>query len=547
MAVPLYTSLPSFDRSRTAWAAAAVTALCHLFFLQLGARDLASSHEARAAQNAQTMLDSGRWHLPRLFDGQVEMQKPPLYYWLVALCGLVNGGAVDAWCVRLPAALSAAGCVLLLFWFGVLRGRPLAGFLAATMLATSLHFTALARTGRIDMPLAFTVSLSVVGAVQGFAQSQQHGGRAGWRWFLLMYLAVAAGLLLKGPIAVVLPGVVLLGLAKRGQAPFLCATATERHPKKRCLSPFRTLGWGVPLVVLLTLPWFLHANAATGGQWFRVFFWHHNVDRGLGTDEQLRSYPLWFYGPQLLADLLPWSLLLPLAAWYLWRRGWRGDAEARFGAVWLLAMGLLLSLMRFKRADYLLPAYPGAALLLGCAAEHWYRTRPSRRLAAAFASVVLATTAGWLGYLFWAVPLIEETRTYRPFAALIRRHSTDKVVFFRAEAHTLALHVGPPMRSLLEWENLDVWVARPQPAYIVLPPEYLAEAPKRLDRGVLEVVARSDTLAPPLHRHLAERAPWLGKLLRRLGDPAFDSHERPLVLVRTRCVPRAPANSYTSR
>src|SRR5439155_5982128 len=109
-----------------------------LFFTHLGDRDLASSHEARAGQDAQAMLNSGQWDLPRLFDGRVEMQKPPLFYWLVALLGLLNG-EVDAWCVRLPAALSALGCVLLMFVWGMLRGRPLAGFLAAVMLATALH------------------------------------------------------------------------------------------------------------------------------------------------------------------------------------------------------------------------------------------------------------------------------------------------------------------------------------------------------------------------------------------------------------------------
>src|SRR5437773_1714438 len=62
-----------------------------LFFTHLGDRDLASSHEARAGQDAQAMLNSGQWDLPRLFDGRVEMQKPPLFYWLVALLGLLNG------------------------------------------------------------------------------------------------------------------------------------------------------------------------------------------------------------------------------------------------------------------------------------------------------------------------------------------------------------------------------------------------------------------------------------------------------------------------
>src|SRR4030095_15237818 len=82
-----------------------------LFIYDLGDRELSSSHEARAGQNAAVILESGHWGLPRLFEEQVELQKPPLYYWLVALAAWLRGG-VDAWAVRLPAALSALACVL---------------------------------------------------------------------------------------------------------------------------------------------------------------------------------------------------------------------------------------------------------------------------------------------------------------------------------------------------------------------------------------------------------------------------------------------------
>src|ERR1700722_10416199 len=101
---------------RVPWLPVGLFLLCFLlFFYRLGDRDLSSSNEARAGQDAQSMLTTGQWDLPRLFDGRVEMQKPPLYYWLVALLGELNGGEVDAWCVRLPSALSALGCVLLLW------------------------------------------------------------------------------------------------------------------------------------------------------------------------------------------------------------------------------------------------------------------------------------------------------------------------------------------------------------------------------------------------------------------------------------------------
>jgi 4-amino-4-deoxy-L-arabinose transferase-like glycosyltransferase len=516
-------SAPSKSFYRVAWPVLVVILLCLiLFFFQLGDRDLASSHEARAGQDAQSMLNNGRWDLPRLFDGRVEMQKPPLFYWLVGLLGAVNGGVVDAWCVRLPSALSALGCVVLLWAWGVRRERRLAGFLAAMILATCVHFTAVARIGRIDMPLTLTVGLTVVSFFEGIQQRRREGGKNAWRWFLLGYLAIAAGIMLKGPIAIAMP--LAVGLCWW----LLNRFSANEHPQPPPTvhrSPATTL-WGVPLVLVLTLPWFLWANYTTDGEFFRVFFWHHNIDRGFGTEDSLRAYPWWYYGPQMLVDLLPWSLLLPVAAWSVWRRR---DRDARFGAVWFLAMLALLSCMRFKRSDYLLPAFPGIAWMLGCVAEQWYLAHTSRRLAAAFAAVVGLTASFWLGYITLLNPLVEDARTHRRFAEEVRRHTSRRVLFFWAEAHLLAFHIGQPLTSFVEWDCLDAWAGLPDSTYVVMPIDCFQESQKYLTQGTLEAVAYSTQMGPPL----GGRSPLI-QFASKLG---LDIHERAYVLVRTRCLP----------
>jgi 4-amino-4-deoxy-L-arabinose transferase-like glycosyltransferase len=176
--------------------------LCgYLFFIRLADRDLWSSHEGRAGQNAQSILDDGNWALPHLFDGSVELQKPPLYYWLVAVATWLRGADVDAWSVRIPAALAAASTVLWLFLFGLIRRRPEAGFLAAVLLATMVHYTWLARVGRIDMVLTFVVSL----ALAFLYMSRQTESAAGRNARLCLgYLFLGLALLLKGPIGALL-------------------------------------------------------------------------------------------------------------------------------------------------------------------------------------------------------------------------------------------------------------------------------------------------------------------------------------------------------
>src|SRR5206468_48596 len=95
--------------------------------------------------------------------------------------------------------------------------------------------------------------------------------------------------------------------------------STSRGTQSAAYRLLPTLLWGLPLVAALVLPWYWWANQATGGQFFHEFLFKHNLERGLGGDEQLdgHEHGWWFYLARLWVDLSPWSLLLPAAAFYL--------------------------------------------------------------------------------------------------------------------------------------------------------------------------------------------------------------------------------------
>ena len=482
-----------------------LTAIYFLFFHRLADRDLWSSHEARAGMDAQTILDEGRWGLPRLYDGRAELQKPPLYYWMVALVAQLRGGVVDAWAVRLPSAAAAlAGVIAVTAGLAGLRRRPLAGLLAAIVLATAVHFTWLARIGRIDMPLTLSVTLAV--GASYLARRTMGGTRR--VLLVLAYLAVAAGVLLKGPIGIVLPTAVMsVHLACECGLPW-------RGRSRLWFRALHELGvwWGFPFIVLVCLPWFVWANVETNGEFAKVFLWHHNVERGWGGSG-LRSNPWWFYFAQFQSDFLPWSLLLPVACWWMFRCGrWREDADARFGLIWFASVICLLSCARFKRADYLLPAYPGAAVFLGGVGQRWLQTlTPKRRWIAVGCAAALAALmiVGWIVRVECKLPEDEPYRDYRRFAAQVRRLAPrpEEVIFFRTETHALAFHVGRPLAIVVQWGELSARLSRPGPHYIVTPPQYAEECRHSLRGVCLErVVANTDL--------------------------SGGTHERPLVLLR---------------
>jgi hypothetical protein len=238
-------------------------------------------------------------------------------------------------------------------------------------------------------------------------------------------------------------------------------------------------------------------NAATDGEFLRVFFWHHTVARFTGSSPLLASHPAWYYLPRFAVDFLPWTpALVALVVWAV-RSGHRSrDPALRFGAVAGAVMVAVLSAAKFKRAYYLLPAYPPAAVALGCAAEAWLASRAEartvRRAKWAFAGVLAAVAAGWVVMAAAVEPRAEAREEKRPFAEVIRAHAPAPqiVLQFRMESHLLSYHLGRPLHTLVEWGELNESLAAPGPHFVVMPPEYVYTAREIVTNRKFVEVAR---------------------------------------------------------
>ena len=106
------------------------------------------------------------------------------------------------------------------------------------------------------------------------------------------------------------------------------------------------------------------------------------------------------------------------------------------------------------------------------------------------------------------VPAQEGDRPYERLAQDIRAQTDKPVIFFRAESHVLAFHLGRPLDTILEWENLDIWASRDFPVTVVMPPDCARDWPLHLTKGRLEEIYRT-------------------------SDHAWGKHERPLVVMRS--------------
>lgn len=321
-----------------------------LFLPGISTRALWRPDETRYAEIAREMLARGDWIVPH-FDSVPYLDKPPLLYWLTAAAYAVGG--VNEAAARVVPLLSALVTLFFTYLLGARLGTRATGVRAAAICATSLLFLAAARLVLTDMLLtACTTATIAAGAIGCEALAAPDGagggGDRGRRWLLLAGVAAGLGLLVKGPVGVVVPGLAL-GTALLGRG-------------ARCRPPARALAAPLAACLLVALPWYV-AVQVRRPDFISHFFIGQNVEGFLGYQRVHHPGGWHTYFVYLPAIWFPWSLFLPAAAVSAGRALRAGDERVRLPAAWAVAVFLFFCLCDAKLPTYLLPLYPALALL----------------------------------------------------------------------------------------------------------------------------------------------------------------------------------------
>ena len=345
------------------------------YFLNLGVSSIWDANEAFYAQTPREMMDAGDYVTPS-FNFQLRMNKPVLSYWNVAASYRLFG--VSEWSERLPIAIGAVVVVATAFGLGRLLGGPFVGLLAATVLATSPRLLLLARRIIIDIHITMWTGLILL----CFALAETTPRRR--LYLCLMYVAAGFGVLTKGPVAVFLPAVV-----------FFVYLASQRR-----LGDLRhmMLPTGAVLSLAIAVPWYYLLYREYGWEYISSFIFGENLGRyAEAIGDQSRG--VFFYVPVMLADLFPWSFMIPLAL--LWAvRDERQNRVAWLLVVWIAVIVVFFSLSGTKEDLYILPIVPAEAALIGAmiakAVEHG--SRPVAWVTGVTAALLAATGAAalWL-------------------------------------------------------------------------------------------------------------------------------------------------------
>ena len=157
--------------------------------------------EANYALTAKEMVLSGDWLSPQIY-GQYWFDKPIMIYWLLSASFKLLGFGEFA--ARLPSVVFSAATVAFAYWFSwALYGNRKTARLSALILGTSLEFWLLSRMVITDAVLMFFNSVALGALYLGFINR-------GTRWYVVAYAASGLAVLTKGPVGLVLPGLIVL-------------------------------------------------------------------------------------------------------------------------------------------------------------------------------------------------------------------------------------------------------------------------------------------------------------------------------------------------
>lgn len=337
-----------------------------LLLARLGDLPLTDPDEGRNASVAREMLDSGDLLVPT-YNGVTYLDKPALFFGMVAASmGLFGMNEAAA---RLPSVLCALALLGLVYAFCCREYGAPTGVLAVVIIGTAPLFFGFGRTVIFDMPLALAVTAAVLAAYRA-----EHGGRAvgprsagpvggpsrssgilpwwsGGRWHAVAAAAIAVAVLLKGPVGLIVPGLITV-------ASHVAQSRASRRPGfiRRVFAPLN-----LAIFFALTLPWFLGVLHRQPD--FAQYGLVEETVRRYTTTSFHRTAPWWYYGPVLLATFFPWSALVPEGIVAAWRRRRTLCPADRFLIVWAIAVVAFFSTSQSKLPGYILAAVVALGIL----------------------------------------------------------------------------------------------------------------------------------------------------------------------------------------
>src|SRR5438105_3834986 len=310
--------------------------------------------ESRFAQATKQMLETGDYVDIR-FQDDVRYKKPVGIYWLQAATVKAAGAlgiphaATSISLYRIPSLAGAIAAVLLTYWAALAFVSRRAAALAGVMLASCVLLSVEGRIAKTDAVLLATV-IAAMGALARIYLPEQRkrlDRRSSWMIPAVFWTALAAGVLVKGPV-------ILMFVA------LACAALAIIDRSARWLLALRLLP-GAAWFALLVLPWFIAIVLRSGDSFFAESIGRDLLAKVVQGQES-HGAPPGLYFALFWLTFWPAAPLAALAAPAIWAA--RREPGAKFLLAWIVPSWIVLELVVTKLPHYVLPLYPAIAILL---------------------------------------------------------------------------------------------------------------------------------------------------------------------------------------
>jgi 4-amino-4-deoxy-L-arabinose transferase-like glycosyltransferase len=248
----------------------------------------------------------------------------------------------------LPSLAGATFAVLLTYWAALAFVPRRAAVFAALMMASSVLLGVEARLAKTDAMLLLA-SVAAMGAFARIylASKREPEVKIGWQQPAILWTAIAAGVLLKGPLILMFVGLT---------AAVLCAVDRSLQ-LLWSLRPVPGLIW----LLLLASPWFIAIAAKSGGNFFVEAIGQDMLSK-VTSGQEAHGAPPGYYLLLFWVTFWPGAVLVVLAASVVWKS--RQEPGTRFLLAWLLPSWVVFEAVMTKLPHYVLPLYPAIAILI---------------------------------------------------------------------------------------------------------------------------------------------------------------------------------------
>ncbi|MBI1343733.1 MAG: phospholipid carrier-dependent glycosyltransferase [Terrimonas sp.] len=378
----------------------------------LGRTSLWIFDEARNAECAREMFERNDWIVPT-FNGELRAIKPPLHYYF--MFGGFKLFGISEWGARFFSAIFGVLTILITYFFIRRYSSARHALISCLVLLTSTHFLF---QFRMSVPDPYLIFFNVLAIFSGFAYFQEKQDR--WLW--ICAIAMGLGTLAKGPVAIAIPGAVIL-----------CWLIWEKRWKE---IQFGKIVLAAILTMAIAVPWYLLVHGATGGAFTKGFFIDNNINRF--------SSPLEGHGGFFL--LIPVFVvvgLLPSSVFFV--ESFKKNTNLyknSFLRLCFLAIAIYVVFYSFsgtKLPNYPIPGYAFAAVLLG---NYFVRLLERKKTAIYPFFILLAVNLALPVLAFIAIRNEPATKGYENLALFLLVLVTGtlaSIVFVHKRKHTRAL------------------------------------------------------------------------------------------------------------